>query len=115
MKSASPSSNRTDVRQWSPFRSSESRSRRRSTKGSRTTVGPGAAVAPTGVSHGDVTIHALDPRRLDRVVVQLSGRRTHLLTWKEREALLERLQTVPGGGRIAQAFRDVDASRPVEL
>ena len=57
----------------------------------------------------------MTPGRLDRVTVQLSGKRTHVLKWEEREALLDRLYAVAGGGRIAKLFREVGASRPVEL
>jgi hypothetical protein len=53
--------------------------------------------------------------RLDRVEVRLTGRRSSVLTWAERDALLEQLGRLAGADRIAKAFQAVGATRPVEL
>src|SRR2546422_2335183 len=51
---------------------------------------------PPSAHQGGVQIRSpsVGTSRLDRVVVQLSGKRTHVLTWDDREALLEWLRHV---------------------
>jgi hypothetical protein len=57
----------------------------------------------------------VEANRLDRVTVQLTGKRSHMLTWADRDALVRRLSLLRGGMPIADAFLAVGASRPVEL
>jgi hypothetical protein len=47
--------------------------------------------------------------------VRLTGRRTSVLTWAERDALLAQLARTAGAGPIVKAFETVGATRPVEL
>jgi hypothetical protein len=57
----------------------------------------------------------VEANRVERVTVQLTGRRTHALTWADRDALVRRLSLLRGGMPIADAFLAVGASRRVEL
>ena len=57
----------------------------------------------------------MEAGRLDRVTVQLTGKRTHVLTWADRDALVRRLSLLRGGSALLDAFLAAGASRPVEL
>jgi hypothetical protein len=54
------------------------------------------------------------PERLDRVHVDLAGEIV-MLTWDERDTLLEELAFAEGTKAIRERFEAVGASRPVEL
>jgi hypothetical protein len=52
--------------------------------------------------------------RLDRVQVDVSGEIVEI-SWGERDALLEKLETIAGCDAIVEKFDAVGASRPVQL
>jgi hypothetical protein len=52
--------------------------------------------------------------RLDRVQVDVSGEIIEI-SWGERDALLEKLETIAGCDAIVEKFDAVGASRPVQL
>jgi hypothetical protein len=54
------------------------------------------------------------PSRLDRVQVDVSGEIIEI-SWGERDALLEKLETIAGCDTIVGKFDAVGASRPVHL
>jgi hypothetical protein len=54
------------------------------------------------------------PDRLDRVGVDVAGEIVEI-SWDERDALLEKLETIAGCDTIVVKFDAVGASRPVHL
>jgi hypothetical protein len=80
---------------------------------------------PDGASEGvcgRVCVHVrgpasqhLVPERLNRVALDLGRREPFVMAWTDREALLERLEPMPGAARIVKAIRDVGATRPAPL
>ena len=56
----------------------------------------------------------MEASRLDRVRVDVSGEIVEI-SWDERDALLEKLETITGCDTIVEKFDAVGASRPVHL
>src|SRR5262245_58717294 len=55
------------------------------------------------------------PERLNRVSLDLGRREPFVISWEDREALLERLERTVGSNRVVKAIRDVGPTRPAAL